>query len=41
MGKPVLMSALDFLVTTINILVAANQSKKFLSQLFEAEEPTL
>jgi hypothetical protein len=30
-----------YLVTTINVLVAANQSKKFLAQLFEAEEPTL
>jgi len=29
-----------YLVTTINILVAANQSKKFLAQLFEAEKPT-
>jgi hypothetical protein len=30
-----------YLVTTINIFVAANQSKKFLARLFEAEEPTL
>jgi len=30
-----------YLVTTVNILVAANRSKKFLAQLFEAEEPTL
>jgi len=30
-----------YLVTTINILVAAHQSKKFLARLFEVEEPTL
>jgi hypothetical protein len=30
-----------YLITTINILLMANQSKKFLGQLFEAEEPTL
>lgn len=29
-----------YLVTRINFLVAANRSKKFLAQLFEAEEPT-
>ena len=32
---------LVYLVITINVLVIANQSKKFLAQLFEAEEPTL
>ena len=31
---------LVYLVITINFLVAANRSKKFLVQLFEAEEPT-
>jgi hypothetical protein len=32
---------LMYLVITINFLVAANRSKKFLAQLLEAEEPTL
>jgi len=32
---------LVYLVTTLNFLMAANQSKKFLARLFEAEEVTL
>ena len=32
---------LMYMVITINFLVAANRSKKFLAQLFEAEEATL